>query len=355
MMANTNTVTVTETALKTFCVEVLLHVGVAKDEATMIIDNLVTADMRGVDSHGVVRLPIYVKRIEAGVINPRPSVRIVRETATSAVVNGDNGLGQWVGMKAMEVAIDKALSGACTFVSVRNSNHFGAAAYYAEMASTHDLIGLAFTIGGINHMTPWGGAEAILGNNPFAVAMPAGVEPAVVLDMACSVAARGKIIVAAKEGQTIPADWAVGPDGVATTDAIEALKGFMQPIGGPKGYALTLVVGLLSTMLCDAFFGSEVTHMYNDLDRPQNIGHLFAAIPISLFEEVDRYKSRMDKAIAEVRSVKRACGADRIFLPGERELISFRACRRTGIPIASGVFKELIELGRVYGVTLEHT
>ena len=306
MMENTKTVTVAAAALKTFCVDVLRHVGVAAGEATFIIDNLVAADMRGVDSHGVVRLPIYVKRLAAGAINARPAVRILRETATSAVVDGDNGLGQWVGMKAMEIAIDKALSGACTFVSVRNSNHFGAAAYYAEMAAARDLIGLAFTIGGINHMTPWGGAAAILGNNPFAVAMPAGVEPPVVLDMACSVAARGKIIVAAKEGQPIPADWAVGPDGIATTDAIEALKGFVQPVGGPKGYALTLVIGLLSTMLSGAFFGREVTHMYDDLERPQNIGHLFAAIPIALFEDIDVYKSRMDKAIAEVRGVKRA-------------------------------------------------
>jgi LDH2 family malate/lactate/ureidoglycolate dehydrogenase len=353
MMENTNMVTVTETALKTFCVDVLRHVGVATSQATLIIDNLVTADMRGVDSHGVVRLPLYVKRLAVGVINPRPSVRIVHETATSAVVDGDNGLGQWVGMKGMEIAIDKALSGACAFVSVRNSNHFGAAAYYAEMAAACDLIGIALTIGSINHMTPWGGAEAILGNNPFAVAMPAGVEPAIVLDMACSVAARGKIIVAAKEGHAIPADWAVGPDGVATTDAVEALKGFMQPVGGPKGYALTLVVGLLSTMLSGAFFGSEVTHLYDDLERPQNTGHLFAAIPISVFENIDRYKSRMDKAIAEVRGVERAAGVDRIFLPGEREIISFHACRRAGIPIASAIFDELVEVGRTYGVTLD--
>ncbi len=353
MQENTKTVTLSEAALKAFCVEVLRRVGIAAGEATAIVDNLVTADMRGVDSHGVVRLPIYVKRLAAGAINPRPSVRVLRETATSAVVDGDNGMGQWVGMRAMEVAIDKALAGACAFVSVRNSNHFGTAAYYAEMASARDLIGLAFTIGGINHMTPWGGAEAILGNNPFAVAMPAGAEPAVVLDMACSVAARGKIIVAAKEGQAIPADWAVGPDGVATTDAVEALKGFMQPIGGPKGYALTLVVGLLSTMLCEASFGSEVTHMYDDLERPQNVGHLFAAIPITLFEDIDRYKSRMDKAIAEVRGVKRAAGVGRIYLPGEREHLSFHACRRAGIPIASGVYDELVELGRAYDVPLE--
>ena len=219
MMENTKTVTVTETALKTFCVGVLRHVDVATGEAELIIDNLVAADMRGVDSHGVVRLPIYVKRLAAGAINPRPAVRIVRETATSAVVDGDNGPGQWVGMKAMEIAIDKALSGACTFVSVRNSNHFGAAAYYAEMAAARDLIGFAFTIGGINHMTPWGGAAAILGNNPFAVAMPAGVESAVVLDMACSVAHAHRC---GERGAGHSGRLGRGSDGVATTDALEA-------------------------------------------------------------------------------------------------------------------------------------
>ena len=179
------------------------------DDAVPIIDNLVEADLRGVDSHGVVRLPIYVERLAAGATNPRPHVRRLRETPTTAVVDGDNGMGQLVGMQAMATAIDKAReAGACVFVSVRNSNHFGAAAYYAQMAVPHDMIGIAFTIGGINHMTPWGGAAAILGNNPFAIALPAGRERPVVLDMACSVAARGKIIVAAAEGKPIPG---IGP------------------------------------------------------------------------------------------------------------------------------------------------
>src|SRR5688572_11667581 len=261
-------VLVQEAELKRFCVAVLRKVDVPQDQADAIIDNLVEADLRGVESHGVVRLPIYVKRLAAGATNPRPAVKIVRETRTSAVVDGDNGMGQWVGQRAMEIAIAKAKDGDCVFVSVRNSNHFGAAALYAQMATAHDMIGLSFTIGGINHMTPWGGAEAILGNNPFAVAFPAGKERPVVLDMACSVAARGKIIVAAKEGKPIPADWAVGPDGAPTTDAVEALKGFVSPVGGPKGYALTMTIGLLSTMLSGAVFGSEVTHMYDDLERP---------------------------------------------------------------------------------------
>jgi LDH2 family malate/lactate/ureidoglycolate dehydrogenase len=262
-------------------------------------------------------------------------------------------MGQLVGMHAMGVAIDKGRSGNCAFVSARNSNHFGAAAYYAQQAVASDMVGWAFTIGGINHMTPWGGAEAILGNNPFSVALPAGKELPVVLDMACSVAARGKIMVAAKDSTPIPDDWAVGPDGQPTTDPHEALKGFVLPVGGPKGYALTLVIGLLSTMLSGAFFGSEVTHMYDDFERPQNIGHLFGALPIASFEPIESYKGRMDKAIREVRNVKRSPGVERIFLPGEREYLLAEQYRQEGIPIKQSVCADLQQLGKDFGVKFE--
>ncbi len=346
---------VSEKALGAFGAAVLMKVGVAESEAREIIDNLIQADLRDVESHGVVRLPIYVKRLAVKAINPRPKIRIVRETATSAVVDGDNGMGQLVGLRAMRIAIEKGNQGGgmCVFVSVRNSNHYGAAASFAQMACAHDMIGFSYTIGGINHMVPWGGAEARLGNNPFAIAFPAGEERPVVLDMACSVAARGKIIVAAKEGTSIPADWAVGPDGQPTTDAVEALKGFVQPVGGPKGYALTLTIGLLSSMLSGAAFGSEVTHMYDDLERPQNIGHLFGVLPIHLFEDIAVFRQRMDKAIAEMRNARRAPGVDRIYLPGEREDISLAERRKHGIPIGVGVLTELNELGARYGETLE--
>lgn len=345
---------VSEQDLNAFGAAILVKVGVPENEAREIIDNLIQADLRDVESHGVVRLPIYVQRLAAGATNPRPAIRIVRETLTSAVVDGDNGMGQLVGMRAMQVAIDKALrgGGACSFVSVRNSNHYGAAALYAQMACAHHMIGFSYTIGGINHMVPWGGAEARLGNNPFAVAIPAGREHPVVLDMACSVAARGKIIVAAKEGAPIPADWAVGPDGQPTTDAVEALKGFVQPVGGPKGYALTMIIGLLSTMLSGAAFGSEVTHMYDDLERPQNIGHLFGVLPVHLFEDAEVFLQRMDKAIAEMRNARRAPGVERIHVPGEREEISLAHRRRHGIPIGVGVLTELAELGARYGEQL---
>ena len=340
-------------ALAAFCGDLLAATGMPDADARLAAATLVESDLRGVESHGVVRVPIYVERLRRGATAARPQIAIVRETRSTAVVDGGNGMGQVVSAWAMDVAIRKAVEqGEPAFVSVRNSNHFGAAAWFAEMASRRDLVGFAYTIGGINHMVPWGGKEAMLGNNPFAVAFPLRGAPPMVLDMACSVAARGKIIVAAKEGMPIPADWAVDRDGVPTTDAARALEGFVSPVGGPKGYALTLTIGLLSTMLSGASFGSEVTHMYEDFERPQNIGHLFGALPIAAFEDLDVYYRRMAKAAGDVRGVERAQGVDRVFLPGEREVLLAAERRRDGVPVPREVLDELAATARPLGIAL---
>ncbi|MEJ8815541.1 Ldh family oxidoreductase [Variovorax ureilyticus] len=346
---------VSEQSLKKFCNAVLCKAGVPADEASVVVDNLVQADLRGVDSHGVVRFPIYIKRLLDGGTNATPRPKVLRDSPTAVVYDGDNGLGHLVGVRAMQLAIDKSHEhGGCAFVAVRNSNHFGAAAYYAEMAARQNMIGFAFTIGAINHMTPWGGAEAMLGNNPFAVAFPTPTGDPIVLDMACSIAARGKIIVAAKEGKPIPADWATGPDGLPTTDAVEALKGFVVPVGGPKGYALTLTVGLLSTMLSGAFFGSEVGDLYEKTGEAQNSGHLFGVLPVAAFDEVPNYMARIQKGMDDIRNAKRAPGVDRIYLPGEREQLSLLSRRENGLPLGEGLWRELQELAQRYDVPLTH-
>jgi LDH2 family malate/lactate/ureidoglycolate dehydrogenase len=338
-------------SLTDWCAVAFRAAGMPETDARLTAESLVEADLRGVESHGVMRVPIYIERLTRGVIEPVPAIRTVRQTRSTAVVDGGNGMGQVVGVFAMSVAIEKAaLENEPAFVSVFNSNHFGAAAYFVEMASRRNMIGFAYTISGINHMVPWGGAEAMLGNNPFAVAMPiAGSDP-MVLDMACSVAARGKIIVAAKEGRAIPADWAVNAAGQPTTDASEALGGFMSPVGGPKGYALTLTIGLLSTMLSGASFGREVTHQYEDFDNPQNIGHLFGVLPIAAFEEEATYATRMSKAASEIRGARRASGVDRLYLPGEREaeLLQFRS--RAGIPLSPEVRRDLDAVALKLGI-----
>ncbi len=351
MNADTAIALVDSSELTCYCRDLFAAAGMPAEDAQLTALQLVTADLRGVESHGVVRVPIYIERLRRGVIEPRPQCRIVRETPGTAVFDGGNGMGQVVGQRAMELAVRKArVHGDPVFVSVRNSNHFGAAAWFAELATQADMIGLAFTIGGINHMVPWGGAEAMLGNNPFAVAFPVRGGPPIVLDMACSVAARGKIIVAAKEGRPIPADWAVDRNGRPTTDAKAALDGFVAPVGGPKGYALTLTIGLLSTMLSGAFFGTEVTHMYEDFDNPQNIGHLFGVLPVAAFEEMGVYFDRIAKAGTEVRGVRRAPGVERIHLPGEREALLAARRREEGIPIGIETWHELAALAAPAGL-----
>jgi LDH2 family malate/lactate/ureidoglycolate dehydrogenase len=318
----------------------------------LITDSLVEADLRGVHSHGVIRLPIYVQRLEAGVFNPRPSIRLVRETRTTAVMDGDNGMGQLVCRRAMELAIAKAADGDPAWVGVRNSNHNGTESYFAQMAIEKDMIGFCFTIGGINHVIPWGGAEGMLGNNPFAIALPAAEELPVILDMACSVAARGKVNVAAARGEPIPEGWCTDSAGRPTTDAYEALKGFVLPIAGPKGYALATTIGMLSTMLSGGAFGRDVTHLYDDFERPQNIGHLVGVLPIVSFVEVDEFKRRMDKGIREIKGARKRPGVAEIFLPGEREHRTLVERRKSGIPLADGTIDELQVLSAKFGAPL---
>ncbi len=343
---------IAEADLNCFCAEVLKRLNLPAVEAEIVADCLVEAELRGVHSHGVIRFPVYVRRLQAGVFNARPDIRVTRETRTTAVMDGDNGMGQLVSLRAMELAIHKAKDGDCAWVAVYNSNHNGTEAYFTQMALEHDMIGFCFSVGGINHVAPWGGAEAILGNNPFAIAIPAGEQLPVVLDMACSVAARGRVNVAAARGESIPEGWCTDAQGRPTTDPHEALKGFVLPIAGPKGYALTTVIGMLSTMLSGAAFGTDVTHLYDDFKRPQNIGHLIGVLPIASFSDVAEFKRRVDKGIREIKNVKKAPGVSEIFLPGEREYRTLIECRKSGIPVAVGTVGELQELSKEFGVPL---
>jgi LDH2 family malate/lactate/ureidoglycolate dehydrogenase len=192
----------------------------------------------------------------------------------------------------------------------------------------------------------------MLGNNPIAVAFPTPGKFPMVLDMACSVA-RGKILLASKKGESIPADWATGPDGLPTTDPNEALKGFLMPIAGPKGYGLALTIGLLCTMLSGANFGSEIGERHRQKDAAANIGHMFGVLPIASFEDIATYKQRMGKAIADIKNVKKAKGVERIYVPGERSYLTKQERIRNGIPVSPGVFQELCQVGKRYGVELE--
>jgi LDH2 family malate/lactate/ureidoglycolate dehydrogenase len=307
-------------------------VGLPEPDAGLVADALVSADLRGVDSHGVMRVPIYVKRLRLGLIELRPSIRLARDRGAVAVLDGGNGMGQMVAARAMEEAIRRAGQHGAGLVGVRNSNHFGMAAYFATQALRHDMIGVALSNAPAT-MAPWGGARPYLGTNPMAIAVPAGDEPPIVLDMAMSTVARGKVILAAQEGLPIPEGWAVDPDGEPTTDAARALEGMVLPVGGAKGYGLATIVEILAGVLVGAAFGPHIGALYDNFTSPQGLGHLLGAIDVQAVDAADRFKGRMDRLIREIRAVPRARHIERIYLPGEIEWLAEHRRRQEGIDL----------------------
>ncbi|MCM3762102.1 Ldh family oxidoreductase [Alkalihalobacillus oceani] len=274
------------------CVQAMFAaVGMSEGDARITADNLVKADLRGVFSHGVMRVPIYVKRLQLKVTNPAGSPKVIRDEKATAVVDGDNAMGQVAGKFAMDIAAEKAKQFGVGVVAVKGSNHYGASVHFAQMVLAEDMIGITGTIGGTNIMAPWGGTDRRLGNNPFSVAVPALHKDPLVLDMANSVVARGKIVLAAKTKQPIPQEWALSPDGSPTTDPVEAYHGTVQPIGGYKGYGLTLMTGLLSSLLSGALFGEKITDLYEEFTTPQDLGHYMQAINIASFTDPVRLRS----------------------------------------------------------------
>jgi LDH2 family malate/lactate/ureidoglycolate dehydrogenase len=326
----------------------LMGVEVPRDEAELVADCLVDADLRGVYSHGVMRLPVYIhhlKKAGPGRIAPRAEIRALREGDAFALIDGGNGLGPVVSAKAMDMAIEKARASGIASVGVRNSNHNGAEAYFSMMALEHDMVGFCATVGGKNILAPWGGLTPLLGNNPFSFAIPSGEELPVVLDMACSVVARGWILLAMKNNWEIPEGFAVNKDGVPTRDAKEAYEGLVLPVGGYKGYGLALIGCILAGVLTGAAIGSEVTDLYQDFDRDQNVGHFMGALSIEKFMPVLEFKGRMDMLIRELKSSKLMKGQEKIYLPGEKEFEAKARNLREGIPLSKGVLDELNKIG----------
>ncbi|MDH7498918.1 MAG: Ldh family oxidoreductase [candidate division NC10 bacterium] len=334
--------------LSQFCRHLFQKVGVPMQDAQVLMDNLIEADLRGVDTHGVTRIAIYIERLQSGAVKAKPQIKVLKETPTSALLDGDHGLGQVISAKAMEMAIEKAKAGVIGLVGVRNSTHNGAMAHFAMMAVKQDLIGIALT-NTVPLMAVTGGNQAMIGNNPLAIAAPAGSEKPVVFDMACSIAARGKIILAAKKGEKIPLGWAIDKEGLPTQDAKAALEGLILPVGGHKGYGLALMVDVLSGVLTGAHFGPSVGPLYNN-PGVQGIGHLMAAIRIEAFLPLSEFKARMDQMIRDIKNSKKAKGVEEIFLPGEIEMGIEAKRRKEGIPLSRAVYEELCGLGEELGV-----
>ena len=338
-------------SLRSFCEEIFVSCGMAPEDAFIVADGLVRSNLRGVDSHGVTRVGIYAKRLKMGLVNPRPEVKIVRESAATLLVDGDNGMGQVVGVRALELGLEKVKQSGGVYVGVRRSNHYGTGAYYVQRAVAHDVVAFAYS-NAPPTMAPWGGIDPYVGTNPYAFGVPAGGHPPIILDMATSIVARGKIILAAERGESIPEGWAIDEHGNQTTDAQEALQGSVLPFGGPKGYALSLMIDIMSGALTGAGFGPRVNSLYDNFEEPQDVGAFFQLIDIGQFADPDAFKANIDRMVEEIKSSRRAPGTEEIFLPGEIEFRMEQERLASGIPVGATTVAELREVGKTCGVDM---
>ncbi len=336
-------------ALKRLCSDLLQKMKIPPKDADLIAESLVQANLRGVDSHGVARMAIYIERLNKKLVNPRPRITTLQETPAMALLDGDNGSGQVVAKMAMELTMDKARQSGVALVGIRNSTHFGATAFFSMKALEKDMIGIVLA-NSYATVAPWGSRVPYFGTNPLSVAVPAGRELPVVLDMATSVAAWGKIILAAQKEEPIPMGWAIDSTGEVTTDAARALKGALIPFGGPKGSGISLIIDVLVGLLTGASYGPNVGDLYKSLDRPQNVGQIMGAVDIGRFSDINEFKNRMDKMIREIKSLPTAKGVSEVLLPGEIEIRNKQRREKEGIPLPPATINDLQKLSLAYGV-----
>lgn len=332
-----------EAELRNRCITILETVGMPREAAEHVAACLVLADLRGVSSHGVTRLPIYVERIQRGSIDPKATPAVLREAPAAAALDGRKGHGIPTGVFAMDLAIEKARTAGVGVVTVRNSNHFGMAWYFVKRAVEQDMIGVALS-NADSFIAPWGAGRRYLGTNPLAIGLPAGEEVPVGLDMATSVVAHGKIKLAHDAGQSIPLGWALDKDGNPTTDPAAALEGALLPFGEAKGSAISLIIDLLCGPLAGALTGPFIAPLFSETDRPQGLGHVFMAINVAAFTDLETYKREMDEAIRRVHALPPAAGFDRVLVPGELELEREREAREKGVYLPEPTARELEEL-----------
>ncbi|HKY49007.1 MAG TPA: Ldh family oxidoreductase, partial [Acidimicrobiia bacterium] len=335
--------------LAEFAAAALRAAGVSEVEASVTADRLIEADLRGRTGHGMIRLPSYIERIQAGAINLTPNLKIRHETATSALVDGDNGLGQVVMTRATELAIDKAKASGLAMVGTVHSNHAGAAGVYTAMALRHDLAALYFAVANANGLAPWGGRERLLGTNPIAAAFPAGEEVPFQLDIATTVASHGSIRVKQLAGEPLPEGWVIDADGNPITDPLLVDEGFLMPIGGYKGSGLNIMIGALAGIMTGAAFGRSVVNFRHDLTTPTNTGQAIIVIRPDLFIPMDHYKHEMDRQLRELRASQSMTG-EPVRLPGERATESEIEQRRSGIPVPASLITDLNTLAERLGM-----
>jgi LDH2 family malate/lactate/ureidoglycolate dehydrogenase len=363
-MADVETKTFPIERLREFCARVFLYFGVPKNDAAQAAEVLASADLRGIDSHGVARLHSYFDMLTLGRINPTPKIKMVRSTPSTASIDGDNGLGLVVGPQANRIAMDLAEKRGSGWVSVRNTNHFGIAGYYVLQALARDLIGWAMT-NSTKLVAPLWGAERMLGTNPIAIAFPGKEEPPIVIDMATSATAYGKIEIARRRREPIPDGWAIDREGRGTKNPDEMIAGgAMLPLGserergGHKGYALAMMVDILCCVLSGANWGPFAPPFALRQEIPKRsvgkgIGHFFGAMRIDGFIDADEFKRQIDEYIRVFRATKPAPGTNGPLIPGDPEREAEQERRKNGVPLILPVIEELRDISQRTGIQFE--
>jgi L-2-hydroxycarboxylate dehydrogenase (NAD+) len=327
-------------ALRAFVGEVFQAHGLPPADARTVAEGLVLANLRGVDSHGVARLPMYCERLRQGVLEPEPKIVVAQVSPGALSIDGGNGLGFVVGRRAMAEAIGLAQTQGLALAGVRHSNHFGMSAFYVLQALDAGMISLVFT--NSSPATPvWGGREKFLGASPFAAGAPGGSRGPFVLDMACTVTARGKLKYAAQRGEPIPPGLALDRDGRPTTDGNAAFEGVVLPFAGPKGAGLSMLMEVLCGVLTGAGFGGQVKNPYSGLTGAQDVGHFFMAIRPDLFVAREDYEARMDCLVERSKGQPLAEGFDEILMTGEPEFRTQETREHRGIPLTADVIESL--------------
>lgn len=350
-------------ALHTLSAGLLARAGLPEEDAALAADVLLAADLRGIDSHGVARMRGYVDVLTTGRVNPRPRLRVVRETLTTATVDADNGLGLVVGPRANDIAMEKALEAGSGWVSVRNSNHFGIAGYYVLRALERDLIGWAMTNSSAL-VAPLFGTARMLGTNPIAIAFPGLEEPPIVIDFATSAVAFGKIEIARRLGASIPEGWAIDTAGMPASDPQAVYDGgallpigWTRQLGGHKGYALGMMVDVLSGVLSGANWGpfapAFAIEQVPTGSVGSGIGHFFGALRIDGFIDPDEFKRQVDHMVRTFRAAAPAPGTDGPLVPGDPERLAEAVRRRDGIPLLPAVAADLRALAAEHDIAFD--
>lgn len=333
--------------LREFGGAVLAKAGVPEADAARVAEILVDANLRGVDTHGIYLVNLYARRIEKGLINPTPEFRFEKLRAAVGVLDADFSLGQLSAFEATRRVIEMAKECGTATVFVKNSNHFGAAAYYTEFCAKNDCIGIALSNGECD-VAPFGGREKFMGTNPLSVCVPAGGQPDFLMDMATSEVAFGKVRAAAEAGQEIPPGWAVDRDGNPVTDASKAYA--VLPMAGAKGYAISLLIEILSSRFTGMPTGRSIVRKFDDWDNKAFMGHYFQAIDITTFGPAEEFRASMDEYFEELKGQPTAPGVSEILVPGEPELRRKEERQRDGCPVRKEDVELLQKLGEGFGV-----